>query len=127
MGSQSVRDRIALVLMLLGALGAVYAAVASIGEVTSAGAATQQVYAWRMVSFTMFAAVFALLGIWPRRYPYLWEINIIHKIALTLVSLILINQASHAVPNGVVDGILSVLLIAAYLLTRGYQATRAKA
>ena len=41
-----------------------------------------------MVSFTMFAAVFALLGIWPRRYPY---------------------------------------LIAAYLLTRGHQTTRAKA
>jgi len=113
--------------MLLAALGAVYAAVASIGEVTSAGAATQQVYVWRMVSFTMFAAVFALLGIWPRRYPYLWEITIINKIALTFVELILINQASHAVANGVVDGILSVLLIAAYLLTRGYQATRAKA
>ena len=41
--------------------------------------------------------------------------------------LVLINQASQAVANGVVDGILSVLLIAAYLLTRGYQATRAKA
>ena len=80
--------------MLLAALGAVYAAVASIGDVTSAGPSTQQVHAWRMVSFTMF---------------------------------VLINQASRAVANGVVDGILSVLLIAAYLLTRGYQATRAKA
>jgi hypothetical protein len=52
--------------MLLAALGALYAAVASIGEVTSAGPSTQQVHAWQMVSFTMFAAVFALLGIWPR-------------------------------------------------------------
>ena len=69
MGSQGVRDRIALLLMLLAALGAVYAAVASIAKVTSAGPSTQQVYAWRMVSFTMFAAVFALLGIWPRRIP----------------------------------------------------------
>ena len=41
-----------------------------------------------MVSFTMFAAVFALLGIWPRRYPYLWEITIINKIALTFVELV---------------------------------------
>jgi hypothetical protein len=113
--------------MLLAALGALYAAVASIGEVTSAGPSTQQVYAWRMVSFTMFAAVFALLAIWPRRYPYLWEVTIINKIALTLVELVLISRASQAVANGIIDAILSVLLIAAYLLSRGYQATRATA
>jgi hypothetical protein len=65
--------------MLLSALGALYAFVTAIGATIAAGPATQQVEAWRALGYLMFAALFVLLGCWPRRYPYLWEVVIVNK------------------------------------------------
>src|SRR6516164_7639320 len=81
----SVRDRIATVLMLVSALGALYAFFTAIGAVQAAGPATQQVETWRMFGFLMFAGVFVLLGLWPRRLPGLWELTIANKVGLTIV------------------------------------------
>jgi hypothetical protein len=58
-----VRDRIATVVMLVSALGALYAAGTAVGAVQAAGPATQQVETWRMFGFLMFAGVFVLLGV----------------------------------------------------------------
>ncbi len=76
-----LRDRIALGLMLVSALGALYALATAIGATSAAGPATQQVEAWRALGYLMFAAIFVLLGLWPRRYPYLWEVVIVNKAA----------------------------------------------
>jgi hypothetical protein len=65
----TLRDRIATVLMLLTALGALYAFITAIGAVQSAGPATQQVETWCLFGFLMSAGVFILLGVWPRRLP----------------------------------------------------------
>jgi hypothetical protein len=73
-----LRDRIALGLVLLSALGALYAFVTAVGATGAAGLATQQVEAWRALGYQMFAAIFVLLGCWPRRYPYLWEVVIVN-------------------------------------------------
>jgi hypothetical protein len=119
----SVRDRIATVLMLVSALGALYAFITAIGAVQAAGPATQQVEAWRMFGFLMFAGVFVLLSVWPRRLPGLWELTIANKVGLTIMEALLIgNNAAGAQFAAISDGILSVLLIAAYLLSRGYTA-----
>ena len=116
-----LRDRIALGLMLLSALGALYAFVTAIGATSAAGPATQQVEAWRALGYLMFAAIFVLLGLWPLRYPYLWEVVIVNKAALTVVEIVLIGKgAADAQSTALADGILTVLLVAAYLLSRGY-------
>jgi hypothetical protein len=118
-----VRDRIATVLMLVSALGALYAFVTAAGATQAAGPATQQVEAWRMFGFLMFAGVFVLLGIWPRRLPGLWELTIADKVGLTVVEALLIrNHAVDAPFAALSDGILCAFLIAAYLLSRGYTA-----
>jgi uncharacterized transporter YbjL len=110
-------------LMLVSALGALYAFTTSIAAVQAAGPATQQVETWRMFGFLMFAGVFVLLGVWPRRLPGLWELTIANKIGLTVMEALLIrNHAVGAQFAAISDGILSAVLIAAYLLSRGYTA-----
>jgi hypothetical protein len=121
----TIRDRIATVLMLVSALGALYAFITAIGAVQTAGPATQQVETWRMFGFLMFAGVFILLGVWPRRLPGLWELTIVNKVGLTVAEAFLIgNNAAGAQFTAISDGILSAFLVAAYLLSRGYSAWR---
>lgn len=121
----TLRDRIATVLMLVSALGALYAFITAIGAVQTAGPATQQVESWRMFGFLMFAGVFILLGVWPRRLPGLWELTIANKVGLTIAEALLIrNNAAGAQFTAISDGILSAFLVAAYLLSRGYTAWR---
>ncbi len=121
----TLRDRIATVLMLVSALGALYAFITAIGAVQTAGPATQQVETWRMFGFLMFAGVFILLGVWPRRLPGLWELTIANKVGLTIAEALLIrNNAAGAQFTAISDGILSAFLVAAYLLSRGYTAWR---
>jgi hypothetical protein len=120
----TLRDRVALALMLLSALGAFYGFISSIGAVTGASLATQQVEVWRMIGLLMFSGVFVLLGFWPRRYPYLWEFTIANKVALTLVQLILISRASNAVADGSIDAVVSAFIVLAYILSRGYESWR---
>jgi hypothetical protein len=121
--TERLRDRVAMVLMLISALGALYAFVTAVGATAQAGPAAQQVEAWRTLGFAFFAGTFVLLAFWPRRYPGLWELLILDKVALTIVEAILIgNHARDAESAAIADGILSVLLIAAYFLSRGYSA-----
>lgn len=116
------RDRISTGLMLLAALGAAYAFVTAIGVASAAGPATQQVEWWRALGFSMFTAIFILLAFWPRRYPFLWELVILNKAALTVVEVLLINNnAENAASTATADGILVAVIIAAYLFSRGYQ------
>jgi hypothetical protein len=121
----TIQDRIATVLMLVSALGALYAFITAIGAVQTATPATQQVETWRLFGFLMFAGVFVLLSLWPRRLPGLWELTIASKVGLTVVEALLIgNHAVGAQAAAIADAILSALLVAAYLLSRGYTAWR---
>lgn len=122
-----VRDRVAAGLMLIGALGAAYSCVSSVGRVLAADQATQQGEAWRMVGFALFAALFTLLAFRPRRTPWLWELLIANKLALTIIEALLISRhAADAVATTVADGILVVFMIAAYILSRGYASWRTR-
>jgi hypothetical protein len=121
----SSRDRIAKILMLVAAAAALYAFVTGISVATGSGPATQQVEWWRVLGYLMFVGIFILLALWPRRYPGLWELVIADKAALTVVEVILINNnAANAAATAAADGILTVILIAAYLLSRGYSSWR---
>ena len=118
-------DWMATILMLVAALGALYALITSIGVAAASGPDTQQVEWWRVFGFLMFTGLFVLLALWPRRYPGLWELLILDKAALTVVEAVLIkNNAADAVTTAEADGILTVILLAAYLLSRGYRSWR---
>jgi hypothetical protein len=119
--NSTTRDRIAMFLMLLAALGALYALISAVGVALSAGPETQQVEWWRAFGFVVFTVLFVLLAFWPRRYPGIWELVLLDKAALTLVEVALIgNQAANAASTAVADGILTLLILAAYILSRGY-------
>ena len=119
------RDWIATRLMLVAAVGALYAFVTSIGSAAASGPGTQQVEWWRVFGFLMFAGLFVMLAFWPRRYPGLWELLIVDKAALTVVEVVLIrNNAADAVTTAEADGILTILLVVSYLLSKGYRSWR---
>lgn len=123
--SSTIRDRLALTLMIVSAGGAGVAALTSIGDVAAAGPATQQVEAWRLWGFVMFAGVFALLAVGPRRYPGLWELAIADKAALTVTEALLMGRhAANAPSSAIIDGVLTIVLLASYLLSRGYAGWR---
>ena len=105
---RSVRDRVAKVLMILAALGALASFVEAIGAVAKAGPDTVIVESWRMLGFLVFAGIFALLAFRPR----------------TLPGLCATQDAQGAVTTAVADGALTALLITAYVLARGYRAWR---
>jgi uncharacterized membrane protein len=118
----SGRDRVAGILMLVAAVAALFAFITGIGIATGSGPATQQVQWWRELGYLMFAGIFVLLAFWPRRYPGLWELVILDKAVLTVVEAVLVqNDATDAATTAASDGILTVVLIAAYLLSRGYR------
>ena len=120
-----VRDRIAGILMLIAALGALLAFISSIGTAAAAGLDTQQVEWWRVFGFLLFMVLFVFLALWPRRYPGLWELIILDKAALTVVEFILAgHQAANAFSAAVIDAVLTVFILAAYLLSKGYTSWR---
>lgn len=110
-----------MVLMLLAAFGALLSFIGAIDTVSSAGPDTQVVESWRMWGFLVFAGLFALLALHPRRYPGVWELVILHKTATATIAAALITSgASDALTVAVVDGTLTVVTIAAYFLSRGF-------
>jgi hypothetical protein len=115
------REWLANILMLVAAVAAFYAFITGIGVALASGPDTQQVQWWRVLGYLMFTGLFILLAYWPRRYPGLWELLIADKALLTIVEIFLIrNHAADAVTTAEADGILTVILVASYLLSRGY-------
>src|SRR5262245_40918672 len=119
------RDRLAAGLMLLAALGALAAAIGAVGAVSDAGPTTRIVEAWRLYGFVLFAGLFVLLALWPRQERGVWELAIFHKLALTITALWWLSGDTEDADTVIVsDGTLTVLLVAAYVLTRGWTAWR---
>lgn len=110
------------VLMGLAALGALAAAGTSIEVVRDAGPETLVVEIWRLAGFVLFSGLFALLAYRPLQYAGVWELVIVNKLALTIAALTYASDADGAGEVAVVDGILTGVLLAAYLLSRGWRA-----
>ena len=110
------------VLLLVASAGALASALLAAGDVLGAGGATRMVLTWQAYGFVVFAGLFALLAHRPRGYRGVWELVIFHKVALT------VTAAAYAAHGGIEgtgavllgDGIVSALLIAAYVLARGW-------
>jgi len=112
------------VLLGVAAAGAFISFVLQVGPTMDAGPATQAVEAWRMVGLAAFAGFFALLAWRPLAYPGVFEIAIVSKAALAVLGLTLLASADHGSEYVVFDGMLTVVLLAAYLLADGWTAWR---
>lgn len=109
-------------LLVIAALGAVVAAVGSFPAVTEAGPETLVVEIWRLAGYVLFSGLFALLAYRPVHYAGVWELVIANKLALTVAALIYAGGADGAREVALVDGVLTAVLLTAYLLSRGWQA-----
>jgi len=121
-GRACVRDQAARVLLVLAAAGALVAVISAIGSVADAGPATRMVETWRLLGFGTFAGLFALLAYRPRYYAGVWELAIANKFALALFGLAYgagTKDASNVLTS---DGTLALLLVVAYVLSRGWRA-----
>lgn len=127
-GVSTGRLRIVRILMGVAALGALAAAAGAASAVGEAGAATIMVETWRLYGFLVFAGLFALLGWRPLGYRWLWEIVILNKLLLTgtaagyVTGVIGPGDVDGADAALVADGILTVILVVAYVLCQGWRA-----
>lgn len=82
---------------------------------------------WQMLGFAVFAGLFALLAVWPRRMPGLWELILAHKIGVTLVNFGFIGVVSGPMPSDnpaavvAIGGALVVATLLAYVLAQGWR------
>lgn len=120
----TIRDRIGVAILVTCALGALGSAIAAIATVADAGDATRSVETWRLVGYAYFAGIFVLLAFAPRRLFGLWELTIAAKLALPIAGMTFLAGADDARVFVVSDGILALMLIAAYVLMRGWVAPR---
>ena len=127
---RDLRDRIAMVLMLLLAAMSVYVAIDSFVSFGALAPNQRGVEAWRMFGYLVFAGLFALVGLFPRRMTGIWELILMHKAgtALWLAPHIgtdsgapITKQLGMVVWN---DVLLVVVTLTAYVLARGCRAWR---
>jgi len=69
----------------------------------------------------VFAGLFVLLAFRPRRSPGVWELVIFLKTAVAVTAAVFVGGgARDAATVAAADGVLTVVLITAYFLSRGY-------
>ena len=116
------RDRAARIILGVCATGALIATAATIGVVADADGATQVAETWRLAGLPVFAGLFVILARMPRRIAGLWELVIANKVALVVAGATYLSGADGATDFVFVDGVLAGLLIAAYVLAKGWTA-----
>jgi hypothetical protein len=102
-------------LLAVAAAGALVAALPTAADAVAADGALRSALVWQAYGLVVFAGLFALLAWRPRGYRGVWELAILNKVALTVTALFTGDGAVLAA-----DGALSVLLVAAYVLARGW-------
>ncbi|WP_440771652.1 hypothetical protein [Natronorubrum sp. DTA28] len=108
-------------ILVLAALGALYAFVVAVSAVRAAGPETLVVESWRMFGFLVFAGLFLLLAYRPRAYPGIWELVIFHKTAMAIFLAAVGSEAIDGTSTAIADGVLAFVLVLAYLLVGGYR------
>jgi hypothetical protein len=117
----NLRDRLAMIIMLIASLGAVIAFLGAVPTALDAGSSTVIVETWRTLGFLVFAGLFLLLALRPRHYPGLWELAILHKGGMAIIAALLISgNAADAGSIAAFDGVLVAMIIASYVLSKGY-------
>ncbi|GAA2691176.1 MULTISPECIES: hypothetical protein [Actinosynnema] len=102
------------------ALGAFGAGALALGDVPDDHLVVES---WRATGFLVFAGLWAVLAAHPRRTPALWELVLVHKVALTAVALT-VAHTGEGIGAALVDGWLAVSTAVAYAACRGWRAWR---
>lgn len=110
------------ILLLVAALAAVAAVVTGAPALGETGPETLIVETWRVAGLGVFAGLFALLAYRPLHYAGVWELVVANKLVLTVVALSAAPDTTDAGITAAVDGSLTAVLVAAYLLCRGWRA-----
>jgi hypothetical protein len=124
------RDRLARILMI--ALG-----IASVGAFATPALTFDtfppdriNIEAWRMFAYLVFAGLFTLLGLFPRRMTGIWELVLFHKTAVSIflayfikpdlaMNVTFVDNTNTII---LVDTILAAVTFFCYLLTSGWRA-----
>ena len=127
-GVTPAKDRIAMVLMLLLSAMSVYVAADSLLAFGSVPPESAGVEAWRMFGYVVFAGLFALVALFPRRMTGIWELILFHKAGTALFLVPYMGNDTGAsmtktITNVVLnDAMLVVVTLAAYILAKGWRA-----
>jgi hypothetical protein len=109
------RRAVGRVLLLIAAAAALLSAAAALTVLPIVESEIALLDAWRTFGLAVFAGLFVLVARDPLGYPGVLELAIVHKAALTASALIWPN-APKAEVIFAADGMLSVVLVAAYVL-----------
>src|SRR5262249_40327873 len=123
-GVSAWRDRLGALLLSVCAAGAIVAAISAVDTVADAGSATEAGQTRPPVGLVFFAGVFVLLALAPRQLRGLWELTIVAKLALPVAGATFLRGAMDATSFVIFDGIVTVLLVAAYVSMAGWTAAR---
>jgi len=118
------RQRIAQVLLILAAIGAMASLTGASNAIGTADNALKITAVHDFLSFPVYGALFLLLAWKPRALPGLWEILIAQKAILSILAFTIYRDADGATVTAVSDGILALVLTVAYILSGGYTAWR---
>jgi hypothetical protein len=116
------RDRIARIILGICATGALMATASMAASVADAEGTLEVAETWQLAGLPVFAGLFVILAVGPRRTAGLWELVIANKLVLVAAGATYLSGADGADEYVVVDGALVAMLIAAYLLTKGWTA-----
>lgn len=114
-------DRISRLLLGLAAAGALVAMIGAAEAVGDADTALTVTAVHDLLGFPVFAGLFALLAWRPRHYPGVWEIVIVQKALISIALFGWYRDADGAMMTAWSDAILTVGLIAAYVLSQGWR------
>lgn len=123
------RDRLARMLMITLGIASVGAFANAAFELRAVAPERVPIEAWRMLAFLVFAGLFALLGLFPRRMTGVWELVFFHKasvpIFLAYVGAQPTSNASFTDDSMIlVDAALASTTLFCYVLTLSWRAWR---
>jgi hypothetical protein len=106
-------------LMISASIGAAAAFGGSVEAVRNAGAETFWVESWRMGGLFVFAGLFLMLAVKPRNLPGVWEAVFFHKVLMAVLAAFN-PQVKDALVSGIIDAVLAVFILSAYILSKGW-------
>lgn len=124
------RDRIARILMITLGIASVGAFANAALEFNAIAPDRVNVETWRMFGYLVFAGLFTLLGLFPRRMTGIWELALFHKIGVAVFLAYFVKAetatgayfADGAANIILVDAILAATTFVSYLLAQGWRA-----
>lgn len=119
-------DRIGRGIMALNAAAALLAFASGLMIMASVSDERLITEAWRTFAYIVFAGIWAILAVAPRRQKGLWELLLFQKGAITTYSFVMWHLPDAPI-TAFVDLTVTVTTLIAYVLCRGWLAWRTSA